>query len=347
MDSASFPPGVGAPWMTSEAATCEQSRDDARSSSAGVLARRSCRSAWYPSLVSIDDPSPPSRGTSSGSAAAPSEAAAAVAPSASTAAADCSADATPLPSPSTPPSAARKESATSSRSASPSTGIEKSWRSGDWPVTSARSASMALASTADASAIIAAAFSFRPLRRGTGSPPSATRLRPLFQWFLIALSVRPGRNLAISAHLLPSSACFAISMSSSSCDHASFRIAGSSWLCHLSRHCLPLRPGRYLAISAQRLAPSTPRCSATSRRTVSSSSCVQGRCRAQTNTRAAQTIIRCACGGEVFVGGFGGPFLQSPPRIRSAVQTPSWRRAPARRPPPPSLRRVAAQGANS
>jgi len=72
--------------------------------------------------------------------------------------------------------------------------------------------------------------------------------------------------------------CLAMSVASSSAVHASFRIAGSSWLCHRSRHCLPLRPGRYLAISAHRLAPSTPRCSATSLRTVSSSSCVHGRC---------------------------------------------------------------------
>eukprot|EP01043_Picozoa_sp_COSAG02_P012210 COSAG02_NODE_468_length_21758_cov_41.206796_20_plen_81_part_00 len=30
------------------------------------------------------------------------------------------------------------------------------------------------------------------------------RLTVLFQWFLMMLSVRPGRSLAISAHLLPS-----------------------------------------------------------------------------------------------------------------------------------------------
>lgn len=33
--------------------------------------------------------------------------------------------------------------------------------------------------------------------------PSTLRFRVLFQWFFTALSVRPGSDLAISAHLLP------------------------------------------------------------------------------------------------------------------------------------------------
>jgi len=40
------------------------------------------------------------------------------------------------------------------------------------------------------------------------APPPSTLLRSReFQWFLIALSVRPGRRLLISAHRLPNSAC--------------------------------------------------------------------------------------------------------------------------------------------
>ena len=41
-------------------------------------------------------------------------------------------------------------------------------------------------------------------------------------------------------------------MSSSAVVHGSLRMAGSSWLCHLSRHCLPVRP-----LSD---APMTPQC---------------------------------------------------------------------------------------
>ena len=33
--------------------------------------------------------------------------------------------------------------------------------------------------------------------------PSTLRFRVLFQWFFTALSVRPGSDFAISAHLLP------------------------------------------------------------------------------------------------------------------------------------------------
>ena len=71
----------------------------------------------------------------------------------------------------------------------------------------------------------------------------------LFQWFLIALSVRPGRCLAISAHLFPCSLCARCRVSSSSSVHGSFLIDGSSWLCQRSRHCLPLRPGRCLPMT--------------------------------------------------------------------------------------------------
>lgn len=72
----------------------------------------------------------------------------------------------------------------------------------------------------------------------------------LFQWFLMALSVRPGRCFAISAQRFPYFLCNARIFSSSSCVNAHFLIFGSRWLCHLkinnllylSRHCFPRRP---------------------------------------------------------------------------------------------------------
>jgi len=35
------------------------------------------------------------------------------------------------------------------------------------------------------------------------TPPIPRRLRVEFQWFLMALSVLPGRSLAMAAHLFP------------------------------------------------------------------------------------------------------------------------------------------------
>ena len=68
-----------------------------------------------------------------------------------------------------------------------------------------------------------------------------------FQWFFTALSVRPGRYFAMSAHLLLYSTCSSMSLQSSSADHGSLRMSWSRWLCHRSRHCLPVRPGRCAA----------------------------------------------------------------------------------------------------
>lgn len=56
-------------------------------------------------------------------------------------------------------------------------------------------------------------------------------------------------------------------VSSSSRVHLSLEISGLRWLCHLSLHCLPIRPGNCLAMKLQFLAP----CSATSCVTSSSS----------------------------------------------------------------------------
>lgn len=93
-----------------------------------------------------------------------------------------------------------------------------------------------------------------------------------FQWFLIELSVRPSKTLAISAHLLPIFQCWRKSVHSSSLDQFSFLILGFRWLCHLSRHCFPIHPGRLSAIEVHFYGPFF----STSRRTNLSSSGVQG-----------------------------------------------------------------------
>ncbi len=66
----------------------------------------------------------------------------------------------------------------------------------------------------------------------------------LFHRFLIAPSVLPGSRFAISAHRLPSASCASMIIWSSSSDQRSFLMLGPTWLCHLSRHCLPFLPGR-------------------------------------------------------------------------------------------------------
>jgi hypothetical protein len=45
---------------------------------------------------------------------------------------------------------------------------------------------------------------------------------------------------------------------SSSAVHESFLMSGLRWLCHRSRHCLPLRPGRCRAICAHFFVPCLP-----------------------------------------------------------------------------------------
>ena len=66
----------------------------------------------------------------------------------------------------------------------------------------------------------------------------------LFQWFLIVLSVRPGKYEESLLHLLPSFLCMRNSIHSSSFNHDDFFTEGLRWLNHLSRHCLPMRSGK-------------------------------------------------------------------------------------------------------
>lgn len=55
----------------------------------------------------------------------------------------------------------------------------------------------------------------------------------------------------MSAHLLPIMRWTSMSCLSSSSVHASLLMSGRSWLCHLSLHCLPIRPGKWRAIALQ------------------------------------------------------------------------------------------------
>ena len=73
--------------------------------------------------------------------------------------------------------------------------------------------------------------------------------------FLTALSVRPGKPLAMSAHRLPTFVWMLAKRWSSSRVHGSLRTDGSKWLQYLSRHCLPLRDPTTLAILLHALRP--------------------------------------------------------------------------------------------
>ena len=93
-----------------------------------------------------------------------------------------------------------------------------------------------------------------------------------FQWFLMLLSVLPGRNFEIYAHLLPFALCRRYKIHSSSWFQSYFLILGSKWLYQRSLHCFPWRSGMCLAILVQFFAPY----SCTSSRMRSSSSRVHG-----------------------------------------------------------------------
>ena len=72
-----------------------------------------------------------------------------------------------------------------------------------------------------------------------------------YHLFLTELSERPGKCFAISAQRVPSFACSDRIILSSSSVHAPFLSDGSRLLHHLSRHCLPVRPGSMAAMRAQ------------------------------------------------------------------------------------------------
>lgn len=91
-----------------------------------------------------------------------------------------------------------------------------------------------------------------------GLPPSSVSyflLIVLFQWFFIALSVLPGSSFAIFAHWFPTLRWASTMILSSASVHAVFLMPGFKWLCHLSRHCLPIRPFRCRAINVHFFGP--------------------------------------------------------------------------------------------
>mmetsp|Transcript_10309 Transcript_10309/g.24727 ORF Transcript_10309/g.24727 Transcript_10309/m.24727 type:complete len:272 (-) Transcript_10309:99-914(-) len=115
----------------------------------------------------------------------------------------------------------------------------------------------------------------------SGSESASTALRSRrcslrwceFQRFLMALSVRPGKSLTISDHLVPRRATASTMMRSSSSLQGAFWSSGLRWLCHRSRHCLPKRAlPSWLAMKDHREAP----CWSTSWRRRSSSDGVHG-----------------------------------------------------------------------
>ena len=100
-----------------------------------------------------------------------------------------------------------------------------------------------------------------------------SRLFGIYQWFLMELSVLPGRCFDISDHLLPTFECIVIKISSSSFVQGALLMMGSRWLCHRSRHCLPVRSDTWHAVfklSAIRVQLVVPYCSTRSRMASSS-----------------------------------------------------------------------------
>ena len=140
-------------------------------------------------------------------------------------------------------------------------GGEQSTTAAEWRAEAARTRARATLATHRA----APGSGGMPSGKAVGSLPSMRmccifwpRRSAEFQWFLDALSVRPGRYLAMSAHLLPNLLCSSSSIRSSSSVHASLRMSWSRWLCQRSRHCLPVRPGKCWATSVQLRVPCTP-----------------------------------------------------------------------------------------
>lgn len=74
----------------------------------------------------------------------------------------------------------------------------------------------------------------------SNKPNLSLLLMVLFQWFLMQLSVLPGRNFAMMAHLFPKELWANKSVLSSSSVHFFLLIFGLRWLCHLSLHYFPI-----------------------------------------------------------------------------------------------------------
>ena len=120
--------------------------------------------------------------------------------------------------------------------------------SGATPRRATAAAATALTAAAAAAAVAALAVVAEPrlrtvtwavrLRAGESPPSSLSccrRMRRIreFQWFLIALSVRPGSIWAILAHLVPICCTSSMISWSSSSVSSPLLTEGHTWLCHL------------------------------------------------------------------------------------------------------------------
>ena len=135
--------------------------------------------------------------------------------------------------------------------------------------TAAAATALTAAAVAAALAISAVLVAEPRLRTGTWavrlraeeSPPSSLsccrRMRRIleFQWFLIALSVRPGSIWAILAHLVPICCTSSMISWSSSSVSSSLLTEGHTWLCHLRANDAS---DDHLAPSPPPLSPSAP-----------------------------------------------------------------------------------------
>ena len=90
-----------------------------------------------------------------------------------------------------------------------------------------------------------------------GKPPVSRFLLMVVPVILHSTALLPGSMLAISAQLLPSTSWASHTMWSSSSVQQDFSTSGLRWLCQRSRHCLPGRPLRCLAISVHRFVTSS------------------------------------------------------------------------------------------
>ena len=114
----------------------------------------------------------------------------------------------------------------------------------------------------------------------------STRRMVEYQRFLMLLSVRPGSSRAISLHLVPTVLSACTMRWSSSALQCSLFTSGLSRLCHLSLHCLGVRPGTsapmvshlMLAVPYAANSSALPPYSDTRRCTSSSSALLHGTC---------------------------------------------------------------------
>mmetsp|Transcript_46970 Transcript_46970/g.93595 ORF Transcript_46970/g.93595 Transcript_46970/m.93595 type:complete len:215 (+) Transcript_46970:1362-2006(+) len=128
-----------------------------------------------------------------------------------------------------------------------------------WPHTICGSEGASSGSASELGSIEADSYGAAPSPPGSSegsfvSLRSALR-RIEFHRFLIALSVRPGKHLAISDQRVPWVWTASTIALSSSSDHIFLLTSGDRWLCQRSRHCFPDRPSMAVPMADQRTFP--------------------------------------------------------------------------------------------